>query len=167
MQGVETIPVMMEAPGWRATGWLGLLTAGQLWIQMTDESKFDENVRQLHGQIQKLDRSQELLEASSDEAGGTSSSEAKEELERLRDDLVQTTAESSTVQAAALADPSQPATIPAGVPKLPLRYRATEQIRALKRLVLSTATSSASDHLAMPHRVGFFGALSWCSCLAN
>ena len=52
--GVEIIPVMMEGGGWRASGWLGLLTAGSLWTRMTDESQLEENVGQLHGQIQKV-----------------------------------------------------------------------------------------------------------------
>ena len=36
--GVEIIPVMMEGSGWRASGWLGILTAGSLWTRMSDES---------------------------------------------------------------------------------------------------------------------------------
>ena len=51
-----------------------------------------------------------------------------------------------------LADPSQPATIPAGVPKLPAKFQSTEQIEELTRLVLSP---TAAD-MAMP-RVGFYG----------
>ena len=51
-----------------------------------------------------------------------------------------------------MADVTQPATIPAGVPKLPSRFQSTEQIRELTRIVLST---SAHD-MAMA-RVGFFG----------
>ena len=90
------------------------------------------------------------VEEVSDE-GVASASEAKEELERLREDL-EAKAESQAAGAAVLADPSEPATIPAGVPKLPSRFQSTEQIRELTRLVLST---SASD-LRMP-RVGFWG----------
>eukprot|EP01046_Picozoa_sp_COSAG06_P043972 COSAG06_NODE_5849_length_3246_cov_5.579600_1_plen_1082_part_11 len=52
--GVEIIPVMMEGSGWRASGWLGLLTAGSLWTRMSDESSFEENVSQVHSQIQKV-----------------------------------------------------------------------------------------------------------------
>ena len=49
--GVPILPVMVEAGGWRATGWLGLLTAGSLWVRMSDETAFDENVHQLYSQI--------------------------------------------------------------------------------------------------------------------
>ena len=51
--GVEMIPVMMEGGGWRPSGWLGLITAGSLWTRLSDASAFEENVRQLHGQIQQ------------------------------------------------------------------------------------------------------------------
>jgi hypothetical protein len=150
--GVPILPVMVEAGGWRATGWLGLLTAGSLWVRMSDETAFDENVHQLYSQIQTLVGSAvpSDLEEMSDAAVVTAS-EAKEELERLRDDLV-TKADFQSTGAAVLSDPSQPATIPAGVPKLPARFQSTEQITELARLVLST---SARD-MAMP-RVGFWG----------
>ena len=50
--GVGMIPVMMEGGGWRPSGWLGLITAGSLWVPLSDESQFEENIRQLYGQIQ-------------------------------------------------------------------------------------------------------------------
>jgi hypothetical protein len=55
-------------------------------------------------------------------------------------------------KAGVLADPSQPATIPAVVPKLPTMFQTTGQIAELTRLVLST---SASD--MHKSRVGFWG----------
>jgi hypothetical protein len=128
--------------------------AGALWTPLSDESQFEGNIHQLHGQIQKMIGTHAVAtEGLSDLADETaaSPSEAKEELERLRDDLHSKTDSQSAV-AAVLADPSQPATIPAGVPKLPARFQSTEQIQELTRLVLST---SASD-LAKP-RVGFWG----------
>ena len=148
--GVGMIPVMMEGSGWRPSGWLGLITAGSLWVRLSDESQFEENIRQLYGQIQGMVGAALAIEEVSDE-GVASASEAKEELERLREDL-EAKAESQAAGAAVLADPSEPATIPAGVPKLPSRFQSTEQIRELTRLVLST---SASD-MRMP-RVGFWG----------
>eukprot|EP01046_Picozoa_sp_COSAG06_P014490 COSAG06_NODE_900_length_11658_cov_9.850852_4_plen_1819_part_00 len=149
--GVGMIPVMMEGGGWRPSGWLGLITAGSLWVRLSDGSQFEDNVRQLHGQIQGMVGAAAEIEEASDDEGVATASEAKEELERLREDLVVKTDSQSAV-AAVLADPSQPATIPAGVPKLPARFQSTEQIAELTRLVLST---SASD-MRMP-RVGFWG----------
>jgi hypothetical protein len=146
--GVPLVPVMVEGSGWRPSAWLGLLTAGALWTPLTDPATFDENVRQLQGQIEKVTGVAEHEEVSSDEAVA-SSSEAKEELERLRDDLAP---RSVSASAAVLADPLQPATLPAGVPKLPAKFQTTEQIAELTRLVLST---TAAD-MSMP-RVGFHG----------
>eukprot|EP01045_Picozoa_sp_COSAG04_P006490 COSAG04_NODE_320_length_16877_cov_26.485401_1_plen_4766_part_00 len=150
--GVEIVPVMAQGGGWRASGWLGLLTAGSLWTRLTDESQFDDSVRQLHEQIQKVvgaADADEEAETVTDEPEVTPD-EAKDELERLRDDLGKN--ESQSAAGPVLADPSQPATIPAGVPNLPAKFQPTTQIAELTRLVLST---SASD-LAM-HRVGFWG----------
>ena len=66
----------------------------------------------------------------------TAPGEAKEELERLRNNLVPKTDIKAGV--AVLADPSLPATLPAGVPKLPAMFQSTAQIAELTRLVLST-----------------------------
>eukprot|EP01052_Picozoa_sp_SAG31_P006593 SAG31_NODE_304_length_18019_cov_10.386440_8_plen_750_part_00 len=149
--GIGIIPIIMESGGWRPSGWLGLITAGSLWIRLSDESRLDDNIRQLYDQIQIVvgDAPDDIDEPSED-AGVASATEVKEELERLREDL---DAKADTkVAVALLADPSQSATIPAGVPALPAKFQITEQIQELTRLVLST---SASD-LHMP-RVGFYG----------
>eukprot|EP01043_Picozoa_sp_COSAG02_P005076 COSAG02_NODE_135_length_34565_cov_80.368856_30_plen_1468_part_00 len=147
--GLPIVPVMMEGDGWRASGCLGLLTAGALWTDLTNESEFDKNVRQLHGQIQMIGSTLMNDEGTDVDEVMTSPSEAKEELDRLRDTL-QPDAKASA--AAVLADPSQPATIPAGVPRLPTRFQSTEQIAELTRLVLSTCTADMKIS-----RVGFWG----------
>ncbi|MEC9396791.1 MAG: NB-ARC domain-containing protein, partial [Myxococcota bacterium] len=149
--GVSILPVMVEGSGWRASGWLGLLTAGSLWTRLKDDSSFEENVRQLQSQIHQMigDQLQDDDEEESLDDIEVSPSEAKEELDRLRDDLVSKT---ETASVAVLADPSEPATLPAGVPKLPTMFQDTEQITELTRLVLST---TASD--MRMSRVGFWG----------
>ena len=129
-------------------GLLGIITAGALWTPLSDESQFDENVRQLHGQVQKVIGATRQVEEGSDESIATAD-EAKEELERLRENLTATTDSGST---AVLADPSQPATIPAGVPKLPSIFQTVEQIQEITRLVLSSAVSDMEMS-----RVGFWG----------
>ena len=136
--GVEIIPVMMAGGGWRPSGWLGLITAGALWTRLSSESEFEASVRQLHGQIQQALGAAVLEELEVTAESAASPSEAKEELERLRDDLAPL---SDAASAPALADPSEPATIPAGVPKLPAKFQTTEQIQELTRLVLSTSAS--------------------------
>ena len=129
-------------------GLLGIITAGALWTPLSDESQFDENVRQLHGQVQKVIGATRQVEEGSDESIATAD-EAKEELERLRENLTATTDSGSP---AVLADPSQPATIPAGVPKLPSIFQTVEQIQEITRLVLSSAVSDMEMS-----RVGFWG----------
>ena len=140
---------MMEGSGWRASGYLGIITAGALWTRLSDESQFEENIRQLHGQIQKVIGAVVPEDLGVTDEGAATASEAKEELERLRDDLV---SKDDAGSAAVLADPSQPATVPAGVPKLPPKFQSTEQIRELTRLVLSTAARDMTKS-----RVGFWG----------
>lgn len=147
--GVGLIPVMMQSQ-WKPSGWLGIIMAGKLWVRLSEESQFEENVHQLHGQIQLVVGASNDIEEINDEAV-VQPNEAKEELERLRDDLV-LKADSKTAVAAVVADPLEHATIPAGVPKLPAKFQSTQPIRELTRLVLSTAARDMS----MP-RVGFWG----------
>lgn len=148
------IPVMMEGDGWRASGWLGLLTAGALWTRLHDESTFDDSVQAVHGQIQQIFESDavedEAVESVDDEMLST---EATEELTRLRDDLkVSSQTRAGLSAAVTVFDPSQPAPLSAGVPKLPPQFHATEHIEELIQLVLST-----SEHGLAKSRVGFFG----------
>ena len=147
--GVDIVPVMMEGGGWKASGWLGLVTAGALWTPLHEAANFEENVRQLHGQVLKSIGGNDGSLANDGDVSadiGSSSQEAKEELERLRES--QEAAQSSV--AMVLADPAQPATIPAGVPKLPPCFHATSEIQTLTRLVLSISGSDKP-------RVGFSG----------
>lgn len=163
--GVEIIPVVVQGGGWQASGWLGLLTAGSLWTPMHDEATFESNVRVLHGQIEQLQRQSSVsagdMGDDADEcvAPTTVLHEATEELARLRNDLVPVTAGARPgggggggTAEFVTADATQPATIPAGVPKLPVRFQSSEQIRTLTDLVLSTDSSD----MALS-RVGFFG----------
>lgn len=110
--GIGIIPVMMEGGGWRASGWLGIVTAGCLWTRLSDDTDFDAAVRQLYGQIQSTIGDGVIVEGDELADSETSTSEAKEELERLRDDLVRPDA--NMANKIVLADPSQPATLPAG-----------------------------------------------------
>jgi hypothetical protein len=144
--GIEVVPVMIQGGGWKASGWLGLVTAGSLWTPLHQEADFEENVRQLHGQVIKFIGETDQSDIDSLDVDWVD--EAKEELERLRE--TQTVAQSTVSMV--LADPSQPATIPAGVPKLPARFHATSEIDYLSRLVLSTSSAAMEKP-----RVGFYG----------
>ena len=81
---------MVEGSGWRASGWLGLLTAGSLWTRLQDDSSFEENIRAVQGQIYQVIGDMQHDDEGLDEVE-VSPGEAKEELDRLRDDLVSKT----------------------------------------------------------------------------
>ena len=105
-----------------------------------------------HGQLLKAIRNSAAFIEEEDEDASTAaaSTEAIEELRRLRETQV-AVLQNGTVAQVTPADPTQPATIPAGVPKLPARFQSTEQIRELTRLVLSTSASEMEKS-----RVGFW-----------
>eukprot|EP01046_Picozoa_sp_COSAG06_P097654 COSAG06_NODE_43755_length_369_cov_0.766667_1_plen_79_part_10 len=77
------VPVMLEGKGWRASGWLGLLTAGALWTSMTDVT--EQGVLQLRNQIEQVVGSATEGEDEGTDLPAAPTSEVKEELERLRD----------------------------------------------------------------------------------
>lgn len=85
--GVAIVPVMLESGGWRAAGWLGILTAGALWTTL-DLDDMDSSVKNLASRIMlSLPGRHELAEE------GSASSEAEEEeepavaLEEVRGEL--------------------------------------------------------------------------------
>lgn len=148
--GIEIVPVLMQGGGWKASGWLGLLTAGALWTPLYDDTLFEQNMNVLHQQLLKI-IGLGASEADNfiDSTPASLAEEAQEELSRLRDEVLVSDPLTSAV---VMADPSEPATIPAGVPKLPARFRSTEQISELTRLVLSPSSEDMSLS-----RIGFFG----------
>eukprot|EP01052_Picozoa_sp_SAG31_P018719 SAG31_NODE_1338_length_8731_cov_14.189643_1_plen_1748_part_10 len=160
--GVPIVPVMVESTrGWRPSGWLGIVVAGALWTSLRDESEMESGIRSLVGQIKGAvagsgggfsDHEEGDDEEPDDGPGVDTGMEVRAELERLRAQLAVYDAAGSGGSTAILADPSQPAMIPAGVPKLPEKFQTTQQIGELTQLVLS---ASEAD-LAMP-RVGFWG----------
>jgi hypothetical protein len=149
-------------------------------VPLHEAADFDENGRQLHGQLLKTIRSAAFAEEGEEgehaSAARASSTEAVEELGRLREAQA---ASSQSTASAVLADPAQPAMIPAGVPKLPARFQPTEQIRELTRLVLSTATrdlnllcvSNANIritvHSALRTTTPYCANVRWVSIIAN
>ena len=156
--GVPIVPVMVESTrGWRPSGWLGIVVAGALWTSLCDESEFDSSIRSLVEQIKGAVPGSGVSEDDDEEddspVATDAGAELRAELDRLRDVLA-AKEESQTAGGPVLADPSQPAMIPAGVPHLPqaAAYQATEQIKELTRLVLSTAASDMRMS-----RVGFWG----------
>ena len=53
VKGKKILPIKVEK-GFNATGALGLITAGKLYIDFSDLSKFDENVKSLEKEVRSL-----------------------------------------------------------------------------------------------------------------
>ena len=51
--GRPIVPVLLEPEPWRATGWLGIVTAGLLWVPLSDNESFDECIEAIATQIQR------------------------------------------------------------------------------------------------------------------
>lgn len=147
------MPVVMEA-GYTARGWLGIITAGALWVPLHEARSFDAGIDQLMQQIRHVLPADEEDE---DEEGGTAEdalftvAEVKEELNRLRADLETASARPKAVgrrsgEQQKLA--GQPCDLPTGVPPLPSGLRVSSEMRQLG-LALLSATSR--------YRVGFCG----------
>lgn len=142
--GVPIVPVLAQGDGWRASEWLGLVTAGSLWTQMTDPSQLEHNTRQLYDQIAKVLRSTHRDDDEDSHECGVSGSDAKEELERLR---ISQEAMLTTVDASCF-DTDAPAVLHVGVPELPPGFRRTKIIDELSQHLV---------HNAKPVHCGFFG----------
>jgi hypothetical protein len=92
--GVPIVPAMLEPPPWRATGWLGLVTAGALWTPLHGTEGVSEGaVHKLLGQIEKQTRDEAELTAEAHGGGSGAGDkgvgafsvrEMRLELERLR-----------------------------------------------------------------------------------
>ena len=147
------MPVVME-DGYSARGWLGIITAGALWVPLYEARRFDVGIDQL---VQQIRHALPADEEDGDEeglAGGEAlftAAEMKEELERLRADME---AASARPKAVARRSGEQqktswlPCDLPTGVPPLPSGLRVSSEMRQLG-LALLSATSRC--------RVGFCG----------
>jgi hypothetical protein len=141
-QQVQIIPVMMQAD-WRASGWLGILTAGALWVPLHDEAVFEQGVDALFGQISKLAPAAAAQLVSPD---ATSLAELRTELDKLRSDLRrghQKDEDSDTEGSRVLAS------LPAEVPVLPSTFRATAEMQSLKALLLGEPGSDMSQTMTV------------------
>ena len=146
--GLPFVPVMLsDDPKWKASGWLGIVTAGALWTPL-DLADFENSVDRIASQVKMVAITEK------EETGASEGSDAvKAELKRLREDLEAATSRSRGVDLSKPAfDPSQPAVVPQPVPQLPKDFRETDAIVQLRRLL--TATRKNTGTVA---RIGFWG----------
>ena len=67
--GVPIVPVIVEA-GYTAAGWLGIVTAGGLWVPLFDPSTIADGVDQLVQQVQRAVPAEALRDGAAAGAGG-------------------------------------------------------------------------------------------------
>ena len=153
--GTPIVPVMMEdlSTQWKPTDWLGVITAGALWIPLVAAQDFEENIASLIGQI-KLAAGTSGSSASEEAASGGderddqaaedlfSLDEMRQELERLRADGVQPALRLATKSGVACP-------LPGVVPAMQGGLVVSDSMHVL----VDTVISPASKH----RRVGFWG----------
>ena len=159
--GQPIVPVMMvPAATWKASGWLGIITAGTLWTQMTDDLK--DSVDKLVLQIQRTLENRKLTSESDTDDGDTDHSstdddelefsvdEMRAELERLMADLRNNRpgARGSAFIAGDLSNGM--CVVPAGTPLLPSGLRVTVEMEGLLKALLATHGTDTTQ-------VGFCG----------
>ena len=115
--GVPLVPVQMDG-GFRASGWLGILTAGALWTPLHDAHSFKDNLEALIRQIYKSVVPEEDGEAT------FSIDDVKGELERMRDCDSEGSSFAATPNGGS-------ATVPAVVPGFPVGLRVTAEMQQL------------------------------------
>ena len=124
-RGVPIVPIMFQGGGWRAGGWLGLITAGALWIPFVEPAQFENNVSMLVQQIGTV----------SGLAVQSSASDAAAQLAPMP--------AADSVVLAMLADDSVDnhqslAVVPAEVPHLSANVRKAAEMDQLKALLLDS-----------------------------
>ena len=133
--GIPIVPALMEAPDergrpWKASGWLGILTAGALYTPLYDRGTFAESVQNLLRQIKVAVH----VDQGAEDAGAAFSvGDLREELERLRAD------EAPDATRGVGADGAR--ALPAEIPVLPAGLRVSAEMRQLRRMLLTPASA--------------------------
>ena len=157
--GLPLVPVMLsEDPKWKASGWLGICTAGSLWTPL-DEADFEGSIDRLAAQVQSVAADSLSLSSSSDTVDAPTyhtlvqdPDATKAEFERLREEVVAATGRAKPIELQPEKyDPDQPAVVPQQVPQLPRDFRETPAIAELRRMLCATKVDGTVQ------RVGFWG----------
>jgi hypothetical protein len=156
--GVPIIPVMMQ-PNFTAKKWLGILTAGSIWIPMYDSASVVEGVTKLIAQAQQvIPRLLRHADATGDSASETSDNtasfnagawgdemfsltETREELERLRIETAPTVVRRENSSSIGDATESVLCSLPAMVPVLPRGLFVTAEMQSVLDAVLSDTST--------------------------
>ena len=175
-KGVPIVPVMVQGGGWRASEWLGIITAGALWTPLYDETAMQQNLQAVVDQV-KAAAPTTAMPANAGRVASprvtpiVSSGESEEvqalrsELDSLRQKLTkernQRAAADDTTAAAAAATATGGsgtlAPIPGEVPPLSLNCRPTSDMEKLKAMLIST--NSDDRTMAVTSQKSQIGAL--------
>ena len=176
--GVPIIPGLVEANGYKASGWLGVVTAGLLWVPLYDvKAGIEQLCQQIHiampGEAAATD-SATAQGSDRDGVGGVDSGvenqatslfsveEMREELLRLRADLAAAASSKATRPLAAVA--GGPCPLPAGVPELPANLRVSPEMQQLALALLSpNSTTSRCSFVGMGVRADTFSHKAYMS----
>jgi hypothetical protein len=155
-----------EQPDWKASGWLGIITAGCLWTPLASdiERAADDIVAQIKVVVPKETISRwESADYDSGPASNITTDRpqavSKQDVqEETVAELARLKAELDAVHRGKLAsagmpmfEAGQPAAIPAPVPQLPRDFRETPAIVELRRML----TTDSAD--GGPRRIGYWG----------
>ncbi len=145
--GKAIVPVLTDqSPGWRASGWLGLITAGLLWTPLVEDT-FEDNVAAIFSQIKLADPDFTATETTADVPEENrddelfSLNEMREELERLRADSRKSVARGKKAT-------GEQCALPAIVPALPDGLVVSDSMHKLVDTVISVSSK---------RRCGFWG----------
>ena len=154
--GKKILAVMIE-PNFRQTGWLGIITAGALWIELHNPAEFTQNANKLaaaihyalvqeHGEVVSERGMRESASGEDLEDGAFSIDEMRGELGRLAANLGDSKATAASSARATDFGSSVGSSsgfsamrcaLPAGVPALPQQIRVTTEMKQLLRNVLT------------------------------
>ena len=143
--GVPIVPVRLEIdPDWRATDWLGIVTAGMLWTSVHLDDHFDCSVEKL---VQVI-----MSAAQLESTGAVAKVELVSELKRLDVDIKGATRVGNTAWDDETDESwrDQPARLNSIIPDLPDDFRLTNDIAELTRLVRAQGQNQK-------RAIGFFG----------
>eukprot|EP01048_Picozoa_sp_COSAG05_P021122 COSAG05_NODE_3791_length_1835_cov_1.131336_1_plen_549_part_01 len=164
---IPIVSVKVEGHGWNPSGWLGIVTAGALWIPLHKEDNFDRSVDSIVSQISQHAAASDgvvQIDSGSPARGSSETAEdvataaarARSALDKLRTEVdvdanITTREETETGLAF----------VPAQVPHLTDAFRWTPDMQRLKdRLLAEDGGSGESSTLAVSSvkaRVGAFG----------
>lgn len=156
---VPIVPVYVQGGGWKASGWLGLLTAGALWLQYNDGNaqEFDSFTTSLSQTVEKNipDAGGATPGAPPPQHDSKELSEMRQELDSLRLQLEAATPDAHATRVDGVAN------VPSDVPPIRSNLQTTPGMQNAKATLLAESGAAAiavsSKAATAEVKVGAFG----------